>query len=135
MSKANNIAPLADHNGRNSRRRVRRIVPCAFCQGKGIDPFDFLAPLSKCLVCLGKGKVEIVEPSKECAYCEGTGIQPFGAMLMCTVCEGKGVVSIKEPNKVCPKCRGNGRSQENGVPCLMCKGKGVVAKKTIWRER
>jgi len=129
--RGNYKAPLGDDKGVNIRRQLNRMVTCAFCQGKGVDPFDFLPPLSKCQVCLGRGKIEIEEPSKQCAYCEGTGVQPYGARPTCIVCEGKGVVNIKDPNEICPECRGSGRAPENGIPCLACKGKGVVAKKAV----
>lgn len=135
LSKDKGMALLGEHKSGSLKSRGKRIVTCAFCQGKGIDPFDFLAPSSKCLVCLGRGNIEIEEPSKQCAYCEGTGIQPYGSMLVCIVCRGKGVVTIKEPNKICPECEGSGRSQENGIPCLKCKGIGVVAEKTTQKER
>jgi len=130
-NKENFMALLDDHKGVNIRGQVSRMVTCAFCQGKGIDPFDFLSPLSKCQACLGRGKVEIEVPLRQCAYCEGTGVQPYGARPACIVCEGKGVVNIKEPNKICPDCRGSGRAGENGLPCLTCKGKGAVTKKSF----
>ena len=112
-----------------------RMVTCAFCRGEGLDPFDFLSPLSKCQACLGKGQVEIEGPLKQCAYCEGTGVQPYGAMPMCVVCEGKGVVNIREPNERCPDCTGSGRAGDDGIPCLTCKGKGAVAKKAFYKGK
>ncbi|HEB34770.1 MAG TPA: hypothetical protein ENI18_02860 [Candidatus Aminicenantes bacterium] len=112
-----------------------RMVICALCRGEGLDPFDFLSPLSKCQACLGKGQVEVEEPLKQCAYCEGTGIQPYGARPMCVVCEGKGVVNIREPNEICPDCIGSGRAGDDGIPCLICKGKGAVAKKAFYKGK
>ena len=40
-------------------------ISCAFCKGKGIDPFGLLSELAICQVCLGKGKVEVDEPIVE----------------------------------------------------------------------
>jgi len=106
------------------------MITCAFCRGKGLDPFELLSPFSKCQVCLGRGKVEVKPPTMKCAYCGGTGIQPGGVRLTCPVCWGKGVVTaVKEPTKTCPECWGSGRALESGLPCLTCKGKGVITEK------
>ncbi len=99
---------------------------CAFCDGKGLDPFELLSPVSKCQVCLGKGKVLVEKPVIKCAFCNGTGVYPYGVRITCTVCGGKGVVTVKEPTKECPDCEGTGRSFESKLPCLTCKGKGVI---------
>jgi len=126
---------LDNNKGGNISGQATRMVTCAFCQGEGVDRFDFLSPLSKCQACLGKGQVEIKEPLKQCAYCEGTGVQPYGARPMCVVCEGKGVVNIREPNEICPDCAGSGRAGDDGIPCLTCKGKGAVAKKAFYKGK
>jgi len=105
-------------------------ITCAFCKGKGLDPFELLSSLSKCQVCLGRGKVAVKGPTVKCAYCKGTGVHPYGVRLVCTVCGGKGVVTVKEPTIICPDCNGNGRALESGLSCLTCKGKGVIAAKT-----
>ena len=102
------------------------VLQCAFCQGKGKDPFELLSKLATCQVCGGKGQVEVDDPHIKCAYCLGTGVFPFGARITCTVCGGKGVVAIKGKTKVCKDCKGSGRALESGLPCLTCKGKGVV---------
>lgn len=103
---------------------------CAFCQGKGTDPFKILFKLSKCQVCLEKGEVTIPEPAIECVFCNGTGIHR-DQRLTCIVCGGKGMVSIKEPVETCPDC--NGKSvvvgQSLRLPCFKCGGKGVITKK------
>jgi len=104
-------------------------ITCAFCVGKGVDPFGILSPLSKCQVCTGRGEVKVEEPTVKCAYCKGTGVQPFGTRLTCTVCGGKGVVTIKGSTTVCLDCGGSGRAPESGLPCLTCKGIGVISKK------
>jgi len=112
-------------------------INCAFCDGKGLDPFELLSPLSKCQVCLGKGKVLVEKPVIKCAFCKGTGVYPYGVRITCTVCGGKGVVKIsaggefasgrKGASKECPDCKGTGRSFESKLPCLTCKGKGVIS--------
>ena len=70
-------------------------IKCAFCQGKGKDPFKVLSPLSNCGVCGGKGTVRVQEPYRRCDACLGTGIY-FRSRLSCGVCGGKGVVTIEE---------------------------------------
>jgi len=101
---------------------------CAFCQGKGTDPFELLSKLSKCQVCGGRGKVSIPAPAIKCAFCGGTGIHR-DQRLPCVVCGGKGMVSIKEPIDTCPDCNGRGVIEGDYLPCLKCKGKGVITKK------
>jgi len=49
---------------------------CAFCQGKGVDPFELLYRQSVCQVCGGAGQVTIHGPVRVCAYCKGTGGSP-----------------------------------------------------------
>ena len=61
-NKKNQMALLEDQKDLNIRRQVSRMVTCAFCQGKGVDPFDILSPLSKCQACLGRCKIEIEVP-------------------------------------------------------------------------
>ena len=101
---------------------------CAFCQGKGTDPFELLSKLSNCQVCLGKGEVTIPGPAIECSFCGGTGIHR-DQRLTCVVCGGRGMVNIKEPIETCPDCEGKGVVEGDYLPCLKCKGKGVINKK------
>lgn len=108
----------------NGEPTPREEVTCAFCNGKGIDPFGILSSRSICQVCLGKGKVYIKPPYIECAFCGGTGVYP-DKRLTCTVCGGKGVVTVPEDAKECPDCLGTGQAPD-GLPCLLCRGKGVV---------
>ena len=69
-----------------------KIIPCAFCKGKGKDPFRTPSKLSNCQICLGKGKVAIADiPHEKCTACKGTGIFAHHR-LPCSVCQGKGVV-------------------------------------------
>ena len=102
-------------------------IKCAFCKGKGVDPFELLSPLSKCAVCGGKGKVKVEEPYIECAFCHGTGVY-HNTRLSCTVCMGKGVVSFREPKVTCPECKGTGQEHLTNLPCLRCGGIGVMKK-------
>jgi len=107
----------------------KKYIKCAFCHGKGIDPFELLSEHSVCQVCNGEGKVEIAEPAIECAFCKGSGIYP-GTRITCTVCGGKGMITVgKNVSEKCPGCKGSGAAAESGLPCLKCKGKGVIAKK------
>jgi len=103
-------------------------IQCAFCQGKGIDPFDLLSKMSTCQVCGGRGEVSIHEPAIECVFCGGTGIHR-DQRLTCVVCGGKGMVSINEPVETCPDCKGKGGVEGDYLPCLKCGGKGVISKK------
>ena len=64
-------------------------IKCAFCKGKGKDPFDLLSKLATCQVCGGTGKVKVDEPMIECAFCKGSGIYPH-ERLTCSACNGKG---------------------------------------------
>jgi len=108
-------------------------ITCAFCKGKGLDPFEILSPASKCAVCGGKGKVRVEEPYIKCAFCHGTGVHPH-TRLSCTVCAGKGVVTFREPKAVCPECKGSGQEALTNLPCLRCGGTGVVREEKISRE-
>lgn len=103
-------------------------IKCAFCKGKGRDPFDLLSDLSVCQVCGGTGKVEVEEPAVKCAFCNGTGVYPEGARITCTVCKGKGKNTVKGTKSTCPKCKGSGKAVDSGLPCLSCSGKGVIGK-------
>jgi RecJ-like exonuclease len=102
-------------------------VQCAYCRGKGKDPFKVPHSKSNCCVCGGKGTVRVQEPYRVCAFCQGTGIHPH-RRLTCTACKGKGVVAITEPVQTCPSCGGQGLAEsEFDLPCVTCSGKGVVS--------
>lgn len=100
-------------------------MKCAFCQGKGTDPFELLSKLSTCQVCGGRGEVTISKPAIECVFCDGTGIHR-DQRLTCVVCGGKGMINIKEPYETCPACDGNGIVAGDYLPCSKCGGKGVL---------
>lgn len=102
------------------------LITCAFCKGKGKDPFKLLSEIAACQVCKGTGKVEIEEPIIECAFCDGTGVYPNNARITCTVCNGKGSVTFKGSLKKCPICKSTGKTVDSGLPCIECKGRGVM---------
>jgi len=80
-------------------------VQCAYCRGKGKDPFGVPYPKSNCCVCGGKSTVRVQEPYIVCAFCEGTGMHP-GRRLICTIWKGKGAVAIKNQCKPAPLAAG-----------------------------
>lgn len=106
--------------------RLERVV-CAFCRGRGTDPFDIMSALSRCCVCGGRGTVMARAPYTRCAHCGGTGaIKTF----TCTVCGGRGVVSALDgPAMSCPECRGSGDdASAPAMACLRCRGRGWLAR-------
>jgi len=69
-------------------------VKCAYCYGRGVDPFGCPGPTSKCAVCGGKGHNRVVAPYATCTACGGTG-KVLGRRLTCTTCKGRGVVAAR----------------------------------------
>ncbi len=108
---------------------TEKSMVCAYCKGKGRDPFGLLSPLATCQVCAGKGRVVIAAIEEErittCPYCRGSGRHPFTRMS-CTVCLGKGVVLVDKDGTQCPSCRGSGAAGGKAMPCSICSGRGVV---------
>jgi len=108
-------------------------VKCAFCGGKGLDPFGIMSPLAECQVCEGEGSVKLAEPMVKCAFCHGTGVHPNSRMT-CTVCGGVGTVEVQKNASTCKHCHGTGRTAdcedchfpESVFPCQHCKGTGVM---------
>lgn len=100
-------------------------LTCAFCRGRGRDPFDIMSSLSTCCVCGGSGKVLIQSPTVVCAHCEGTGALKT---LTCTICGGKGSVSKpQQPTVTCPVCRGSGDdASAPAMACMNCRGNGWI---------
>ena len=111
---------------RNETKVTIEGLSCAFCNGKGIDPFGIMSRLSDCLVCLGKGVVQVQVPYMACAHCQGGG--PI-RRLSCEVCRGKGSVpAAVGPTIICPDCQGTG--DDNSAPamdCLTCRGRDRIA--------
>ena len=100
------------------------IIACAFCKGKGVDPFDLLSSLSRCEACGGTGHVRAPDPCVVCRFCNGTGSYKT---YRCPVCQGAGVVApLAEPTKTCPECNGRASELSSGLECLKCKGRGRV---------
>lgn len=104
---------------------VSEELPCAFCRGKGVDPFAIMSSRSICCVCGGSGKVQVRAPRIPCAHCRGTGATKT---LTCTTCGGKGSVSRPAlPLISCPACYGTGDdASASAMACLRCHGRGCV---------
>jgi len=102
-------------------------IKCAFCDGKGVDPFGLLSTISKCQVCGGEGSVTVEDPAIKCAFCKATG-KHRDLRLPCLVCGGKGMVNAPKGAKECPDCGGRGVAPANYLPCMTCGGKGVIGK-------
>lgn len=107
------------------RVRARDSHVCAFCGGKGVDPFNALSDRSICGSCHGKGMVEVPSPHVRCAYCSGSGSYKT---YRCLVCGGAGVIAAPSgPTRVCPECDGKACESSSGLTCLVCKGHGFVS--------
>ena len=113
-------------------------VPCAFCKGRGKDPFGVMSHLSTCQVCGGQGEVRVHPPTTPCKFCEGSGVEPYSSSrLTCSACKGKGVVTAIENGVPCPTCGGSGihpLQRTMAFACEKCKGQGVVAKRAKTRN-
>ena len=62
-------------------------LPCAFCHGRGTDPFSVMSELSVCGACQGTGRVLVSVPHTRCVYCGGDGSYKT---YRCPVCCGAG---------------------------------------------
>lgn len=84
---------LSKKQSKLSAKQIKsKEIICAFCKGKGKDPFGVPSKISNCQVCWGKGRVVIFDqPHKTCGACNGKGIFAHHR-LPCSVCKGKGVV-------------------------------------------
>ena len=98
-------------------------LPCAFCGGRGRDPFDIMSSLSTCCVCGGSGKVRVQSPAVACAHCRGTGAVKT---LTCTTCGGRGFITHPvSPTVSCSLCKGSGDdASAPAMACLKCRGTG-----------
>lgn len=85
----------------------RTMVKCAFCHGKGVDPFGIMSRSSICYVCGGKRQVAIGKPHVTCPFCRGSGVHPRTRMS-CLACGGKGTIHVEEPVDTCNHCGGSG---------------------------
>ncbi len=102
-------------------------MTCAFCRGRGFDPFGIPSPVSTCCVCGGKGMVRIGLPRVPCRFCRGTGVYPH-SRLTCTACGGGGAHFAAQRTSECPNCLGRGvqPASTSGFYCWTCHGSGVV---------
>ena len=50
-------------------KKIKELIPCAYCKGKGVDPYRIMSELSTCCACLGKKTIEVITPFKECLFC------------------------------------------------------------------
>ncbi|MBU4491091.1 MAG: hypothetical protein KKD69_01350 [Euryarchaeota archaeon] len=73
---------MAEAKAKEKRQRVPGEVTCAYCKGTGKHHDE------KCIVCDGKGKVEVVDTKQKCDYCKGNGY--LMAKIPCTKCGGTG---------------------------------------------
>lgn len=113
-------------------------MTCAFCAGRGKDPFGIMSSLATCQVCGGAGRRVLHQPTAPCAFCRGTGVHP-GSRLTCTTCGGVGTVEVNAGAVTCPCCGGTGRAAEcaryiwpdSPLSCLWCGGKGFVASAVV----
>ena len=125
------ISSKARKQTKDAKRKQVVDVACAFCGGKGRDPFGIMSSLATCQVCGGTGRRRLHQPMASCAYCHGTGVHP-GSRLTCTTCGGVGTVQIPANAIPCPSCGGSGRSASctdvagSSLACTRCGGKGVV---------
>src|SRR5947209_5696363 len=97
-------------------------IRCAYCHGKGSDPFAIAPGPSTCGCCGGRGSVPIATPHVQCAYCRGTG---SSRTYRCPVCGGAGAIAaIAGPTRDCPTCGGHAFEASGGLPCPNCRGRG-----------
>jgi DnaJ-class molecular chaperone len=114
-------------------RPAREVIPCAFCNGKGVDPFAIMSELSVCGCCHGRGTVRVLSPHVRCTFCRGTGSHKT---YRCPVCGGAGAIAaFPVPSHPCPDCEGRAFEAFSGRPCLGCRGRGVVADRTRSPDR
>lgn len=105
-------------------------IACAFCRGRGVDPFGVPSKLSKCQICKGRKKNFVLGPFEECPACLGSGVYKHHR-LPCAVCKGRGQL-----HKIPGKDRTYGCVPENeemldietGLPCLSAYDLGLIKK-------
>lgn len=63
-------------------KKVPGVVTCRYCDGTGKHQEE------TCVVCGGKGEVEVVDTTKKCQWCKNRGYSMPG--IPCTTCGGTG---------------------------------------------
>ena len=107
-----------------------RVWSCAYCEGKGKDPFGVPSSEWTWEGWKGKGSNALIGKEsgvKECRYCDGSGKHPI-ERLTCPVCKGYGVFQLNGQGSPCSECHGNGKREDGYFPCAYCKGYGVIRK-------
>ena len=99
-------------------------IQCAYCAGRGTDPYNKLWRGATCYVCHGKKSVRVSLPYLSCRFCHGSGSYKT---FSCQVCRGTGVMApVSETTKICSACFGQASEQSSGLPCLECLGRGEI---------
>lgn len=106
------------------------LIVCAYCHGRGVDPFGVPSKLSLCQICKGRKKNVVLEPFEECPACLGTGVYKHHR-LPCAVCKGRGRLhSIlgKDRTYGCAPENAEMLDIETGLPCLSAYDLGSIKK-------
>ncbi len=106
------------------------LIACAFCRGRGVDPFGIPSKLSKCQVCKGRKENFVLEPFEECPACVGTGVYKHHR-LPCAVCGGRGELHRIPGKNRMYGCRPENKEMldiETGLPCLSAYDLGSIKK-------
>ena len=106
------------------------LITCAYCRGRGIDPFGIPSKLSRCQVCNGRKKNVVIEPFEECPACTGSGVYKHHR-LPCAVCKGKGQlhhIPGKDRRYGCKPENKEMLDIETGLPCLSAYDLGSIKK-------
>ena len=96
------------------------LINCAYCRGKGVDPFGIPSKLSRCQVCQGRGRNVVPKQSERCVACLGTGVYKHHR-LPCAVCKGKGQVryiASKDRRQSCTPENDEMLDLDTGLPCI-----------------
>lgn len=106
------------------------LMVCAFCQGRGLDPFGIPSRFSKCQVCKGRKENVVLLPHEECSACLGSGVYKHHR-LPCAVCKGRGVLHAipgKDRKYGCKPENEEMLDVETGLPCLSAYDLGSIKK-------
>lgn len=108
------------------------LIACAFCRGRGVDPFGIPSKISKCQVCKGRKENFILEPFEECPACVGRGVYKHHR-LPCAVCGGRGDLHQIPGKNRRYGCRPENKEMldiETGLPCLSAYDLGLIKPRT-----